>query len=100
MMDRFAVYTLQDEPDVEVVVLSYPGVEQNGTVIVAPLVTEDGIAIVQILHPIVETPHGKRVVAIERLSAMAPRFLGNQTGSLAEYEYDISRALSRLFFGN
>lgn len=100
MIDRFAIHALLDRRDMQVVVLSYPGLEQNGTVIVAPLLKEDGIAVVPILHPVVETPSGRRVVAAERMSALSPKLLGEKTGSLTAYEYDISRALSRLFFGN
>ena len=99
MMDRFAIHALLDRRDVQVVVLSYPGLEQNGTVIAAPLLKEDSIAIVPILHPVVHTPSGMRVIAIERMSAISPKLLGENIGNLLAYEYDISRALSRLFFG-
>jgi|GEM_PF-1492488 hypothetical protein len=100
MIERYATFRLRDNPDLHVVVLSYPGLEQNGTVVVAPLLTEDSIAVVPVLHPVVETPSGRRVVVAERMSALSPKLLGEKTGSLTAYEYEISRALSRLFFGN
>lgn len=72
----------------------------NGTVVVAPLMTDDEIAIVETLHPIVDTPLGRRVIAVERLSAVSPDLIELTEHNLLAFDYLIQRALSRLFFGN
>jgi len=91
---------LNADPSGAYVLLSYPGMETNGTVVIAPLIAPDNIAIVETLHPIVETPTETRVIAVERLAAISPDFMVATTDTLIEYEYEIQRALSRLFYGN
>lgn len=100
MMDRFAIVTLKSRQDDAFILLSYPGIETNGTMVVAPLVAEDRIGIVDTLHPIVDTPMGRRVVAVERMAGVARDLVEETPVSLIRYEYPISCALSRLFYGN
>ena len=99
--DAYDIVTLTtNDPDDRFVVLSYPGLEANGTIVVAPLMALEDIAIVEILHPIVRTSKGPRIVVVERLAAILPD-LARRTGEqLNQNEYAIHRALSRLFFGN
>lgn len=99
-MDRYAIVTLKTGHEGEFILLSYPGMETNGTIVVAPLVPEDRIGIVETLHPIVETPRGRRVIAVERLAGVARDLVQDTTHSLIEYEIPISCALSRLLYGN
>ena len=99
-MDRYAIVTLKTHHEDEFILLSYPGMETNGTIVVAPLVPEDRIGIVETLHPIVDTPRGRRVVAVERMAGVARDLVQDTPHSLIEYEFRISGALSRLFYGN
>ncbi|MEM6557427.1 MAG: hypothetical protein AAF642_16210 [Pseudomonadota bacterium] len=99
-MDPYTIVRLKSHPDHTFILLSYPGVETNGTVVVAPLLGEDQIAIVETLHPVVPTPMGHRVIAVERLGAVVPEIIIPTEDTLIEYDYLIHRALSRLFFGN
>lgn len=99
-LDAYAIVILEDVVAGEFVLLSYPGMETNGTVVIAPLLQKDKIAIVTTLHPLVETPFGDRVVAVERLAAVSPHLITPTAYSLIDYEYDIQRAMARLFFGN
>jgi len=74
--------------------------ETNGTMVIAPLVPEDRIGIVETLHPIVETPMGRRVIAVERMAGVARDLVQETPPSLIDDEYPISCALSRFFYGN
>ncbi len=74
--------------------------ETNGTIVVAPLMPLEEIALVDTLHPVVETDKGKRVVVVERLAAILPELATPTQKTLIDFEYAIHRALSRLFFGN
>lgn len=98
--DHYAIVKLKSDPAGVYIALSYPGLETNGTIVVAPLVAESNIAIVETLHPIVETPYGRKVVAVERLAGVLPELVESSDHSLIAYDYLIHRALSRLFYGN
>ena len=99
-VEPYAIVTLSDQPERLFTILSYPGLEVNGAVVVAPLLKQDEIAIVDVLHPIVEINSEKRVLATERLAGVPPSLIMSSGGTLISYEYPIQRALSRLFFGN
>lgn len=98
--DQYAIVRLQSDPTGVYIALSYPGLETNGTIIIAPLVAENMIAIVDTLHPVVETPFGRKVIAVERLAAVLPDMVESSDHTLIAYDYLIHRALSRLFYGN
>ncbi|MEO0548372.1 MAG: hypothetical protein AAFZ91_00520 [Pseudomonadota bacterium] len=98
--EPYAIVTLKGQPNKRFAVLSYLGMEVNGTIVVAPLLKQDEIAIVDVLHPLVEVDGEIRVLAIERLAAVSPSLIAASAGSLIAHEYPIQRALSRLFFGN
>jgi len=100
MIERHAIYKLHDSSGTYAIVLSYPGIELSGAVIVAPLLCRDEIAVVPILHPVISTPIGERVVVTERLAAISPRLLGEALGAFDDTQFVISKALSRLFNGN
>lgn len=76
------------------------GMEANGRMVVAPLVPEDRIGIVETLHPVVDTPMGRRVIAVERMAGVASDLVQGTPHSLIDYEYPISCALSRFLYGN
>lgn len=99
-LKQYAIVNLKSEVTHDFLLLSYPGTETNGTVVVAPLLPESEIALVETLHPIVETPTGSRVLAVERLAAVLPELVEPTGATLIDYDYLIHRALSRLFFGN
>lgn len=98
--EQYAIVKLRTNPIDDFILLSYPGMETNGTVVVAPLVAEDKIAVVEILHPVVETPFGRRVIAVERLAGVAPELVSQTSNTLIANEHVIQRAISRLFYGN
>lgn len=99
-MDRHALYRLKDNPDLEVILLSYPGVERSKVVIVAPLAQPGTFPSAPILNPTLDTPIGPRDLATERLAAIHVRELGTTLGAYDDKQFLISRALSRLFDGN
>lgn len=99
-MERHALYRLKDNPDVEVIVLSYPGVETAKIVIVAPLAKPGTFPSAPVLNPTLHTPAGARDLATERLAAIHVRELGAKLGAYDDTQFLISRALSRLFDGN
>ena len=98
MIARHAIYRLGGDGQL-VIVLSYPGLEQGGSVVVAPLSSADEIAVIPVLHPKVKTPEGERYAVIERLAAIALRELDVEIGRHEDDQFEISHALSRLFDG-
>lgn len=99
-MQRHALYRLKDNPDTEVILLSYPGIEMSKTVVVAPLAEPGTFPSAPILNPTLETPMGLRDLATERLAAIHIRELGTALGAYDDTQFLIPRALSRLFDGN
>ena len=97
---RYSIVKLKSIPSDDFILLSYPGLETNGSVVIAPLLPKDAIAIVETLHPTVETSSGRRVVTVERLAGVSPDLIEPTQESLIAFEYAIDRALSRLFYGN
>lgn len=100
MIERHAIYQLRDGLRTFVIVLSYPGIELSGAVIVAPLLKRDEISVVPILHPVISTQIGERVIAMERMAAVSRHLLGETFGAFDDTQFLIYRALSRLFNGN
>ncbi|MEM6535808.1 MAG: CcdB family protein [Pseudomonadota bacterium] len=98
--EPYAIVTLQNQPDRRFAVLSYPGLDATGAIVIAPLLKKGDIAIVDVLHPVVEIDGENRVLAVERLAGVPPSLIAASAGSLLAYEYPIQRALARLFFGN
>jgi len=98
--DAYDIVILTRVPNDRFVLLSFPGLEINGTIVIAPLLPLEDIELIDILHPIVQTTQGPRVVVVERLAAVLPDLATSTGESLLKHEYSIHRALSRLFFGN
>lgn len=100
MEDRLSVHEISDAPENLVVVLQYPGLETGPARLVAPLLTDGALKPI----PVVTVPvtlHGKSfLLAAHQMTAFPVEFIGNRVGSLLDHDYEIQRALSRLFFGN
>ena len=98
-MERYGIYRLQNAPGL-FVLLQYPGVEQGETLVVAPLVPGAKVTGVDALTPEIQFAGETYLLGTHLLGAVRLKELGEQVGSALAYEYDISRALSRLFFGS
>ncbi len=69
------------------------------TVLVAPLLIEDGRSAYTLISVKVEVNRKRYIVQISEPAAIDPAPLKRPTASLAAYEDDIRRALERLFTG-
>ncbi|MEM6557985.1 MAG: hypothetical protein AAF642_19010 [Pseudomonadota bacterium] len=98
MIARHAIYRLVGDGRL-VIVLSYPGLERGGSVVVAPLLSAEEIAIIPVLHPKITTPVGDRYVIVERLAAIAFQELDAELARFEDNQFELSHALSRLFDG-
>lgn len=100
MDERFAAHEISDDPEQLIVLLQYPHVDTGPAVLVAPLLAD------KILRPIpsvtidVVVRDQSYILATHQLSAFPKQLIGRRVGSLIDHEYDIQRALSRLFSGN
>ena len=81
-----------------VVVLQSHHLDALDTVILAPLVIDSKQAISSIDLPL-EFRDEPCVLVIAELAGIARRALGRPIGSVEAYEYDIRRALERVFTG-
>lgn len=100
MFDRFAVHKVRDDASQLVVILQYPGLDTGPAVLVAPLLPSEDFKPLPPITVDVGIDGGGYLLAVHQTSAFPVSYLGEQVGSLEAFEYDIARALSRLFFGN
>ena len=98
-MEQYAVHRLK-ERDGLFLVLQYPGLEATNTVVVAPLLPVGQLPDIPVLTPEIGFDGERFSLLTYRLAAIDVRHLGTRMGALEGQEYEISRALSRLFFGN
>lgn len=99
-MDRFAVHEISEDTDQLVVVLQYPNVATGPSLLVAPLLADSTLKPIPSITVDIEFGGQSYLLAVHQLSAFPKQFIGAQIGSLLAHEYDIQRALARLFFGN
>lgn len=100
MFERFAVHKIRDNANQLVIILQYPGLDTGPAVLVAPLVDSEEFKPLPPITVDVAIEGGDYLLAVHQTSAFPVSYLGEQVGSLDAYDYEISRALSRLFFGN
>lgn len=100
MGERLSVHEIRDDPDQLVVVLQYPDIDTGPALLVAPLLSDRSLKPIPSVTLDVEIRGKPCLVAMHQLSAFPKQLLGTRVGSLLDHEYDIQRALARLFFGN
>ena len=98
-MEQYGVHTLKGQ-DGLFLTLHYPGLDVAGTVVVAPLVPLGMLPEIPVLTPRVDVDGDPFLLLTYRLAAIDARRLERTVTHLLGQDYDISRALSRLFFGN
>lgn len=82
------------------VVLQYPDMDTGDFVLAAPLYPAGSARPIEIVTPEVSLNGEAWLVGTHLLAGIRRAALGEQIGHLLPHEYEISRALSRLFFGN
>lgn len=98
--DRFAIHQVVGDETQSIVILQYPGLDTGPAVLVAPLVLETELPAIPPVTVSIQVEGRAYILAMQQLSAFPKALIGPQTGNLADHEYDIQRALQRLFFGN
>jgi toxin CcdB len=98
--ERLGVHHLSDAPDTYVAILQYPGLDVGPAVLVAPLLQSDDLIHIPFVTVQVEFLGSTYLLATHQITAIPSVYIGHMVGNLMAYEYDISRALSRIFFGN
>jgi|CryGeyStandDraft_13_1057135.scaffolds.fasta_scaffold41108_3 hypothetical protein len=98
--ERLAVHRLSDAPNTYVAILQYPGLDVGPPVLVAPLLQSDDLIHIPFVTVEVEFLGGIYLLATHQITAIPSVYIGEPLGDLMAYEYDIARALSRIFFGN
>ena len=98
--ERLAVHHLSDALGNLVVVLQYPGLDIGPAVLVAPLLQDATLLHIPYVTVEIEFDGKTFLLATHQITAIPHMFIGPMAGNVLSYEYEISRALSRLFFGN
>ncbi|MCA8902913.1 MAG: CcdB family protein [Hyphomonas sp.] len=98
-MQRLAVFRVTGKKP-PVVVLQYPDMDTGDFVLAAPLYPAGAAKPIEIITPEVSVGDTAYLVGTHLLAGIRRNALAEPLGNLIAYEYDISRALSRLFFGN
>lgn len=80
--------------------LSYPGMDSTGTVVVAPLLAPSAFSVEPVLNPLIPFEGKDYALATEQLAAIPIAQLTGLGSTALDRDSDISRALDRLFFGN
>ena len=100
MDERFAVHQISDDPGQLIVLLQYPHVDTGPAMQVAPLLADKRLRPIPSITIDVVTGDQPYILATHQLSAFPKQLIGDRVGSLIDHEYEIQRALARLFFGN
>lgn len=100
MDERFAVHEISDDPEQLIVLLQYPHVDTGPAVLVAPLLADTALLPIPSITIEVVISDRSYILAMHQLSAFPKQLIGDRVASLITHEYEIQRALSRLFFGN
>ena len=83
-----------------IVVLQYPGIDTGNYVLAAPLYPAGAAKPIDIVPPMVTLDGEAYLLGTHLLASVRASALGDEIGSLLAHEYEIQRALARLFFGN
>ena len=81
-------------------ILQYPDMELGDFIIAAPLYPVGAAKPIEIVTPEVSLSGEAYLVGTHLLAGIRKSAFKDRIGSLLAHEYEISRALSRLFFGN
>lgn len=98
-MQHLAVYSIDDSRP-PVAVLQYPGVDTGNYVFAAPLYPASAAQPIDIITPRVSLNGSDYLVGVHLMASVRRDALATQIGSLLAHEYEIQRALARIFFGN
>jgi hypothetical protein len=98
-VQRLAVFRLNGKKP-PVVVLQYPDMDTGDFVLAAPLYPVGAARPIDVLTPEVSLNDTAYLVGTHLLAGIRRNALAEPIGDLMTYEYEISRAISRLFFGN
>ncbi|HPF23678.1 MAG TPA: CcdB family protein [Hyphomonas sp.] len=98
-MQRLAVYRLSGKKP-PVVILQYPDLDTGDFVLAAPLYPAGAARPIEVITPEVSLNETAYLVGTHLLAGIRRNALIEPLGDLMPYEYEISRAISRLFFGN
>lgn len=97
-MQALTVHALKGAKQ-KVVVLQYPGLDTGASMLVAPLFPASELPELEGVTPKVNLDGEDHLVAVQQLAAVQRKDLGPVVRALADYEYPIANAISRLFFG-
>lgn len=97
-MEHLAVFRV-DENRPLIVVLQYPGIDTGDFVLAAPLYPASTAKPIDVITPRVELDAEPYLVGVHLMASIRIGALKTKAGSLLSYEYDIQRALARLFTG-
>lgn len=98
-MEHLDIYHIDDTKPL-VVLLQNPLVDTGDFIFAAPLYAEASARPIEVLTPLISHNEEFYLLGTHLLSAIPKRSLTRCVGSALAHEYDIARALSRLFFGN
>ena len=98
-MEHLGIYRIDDHRP-PVVVLQYPTVDTGDFVLAAPLYPEGAAKPIEIVTPRIILEERPYLLGTHLMSGIPVVSLKARIGSARAFEYDIARALSRLFFGN
>lgn len=98
-MQHLTVFDVDDRRP-SIVVLQYPGIDTGDFVLAAPLYPVEAAKPIDIVTPRVELDGKLYLVGVHLMASIRKTALRTEVGSLLSYEYEIQRALSRLFSGN
>ena len=97
-MQHLAVFRVENRPPI--VVLQYPSVDTGDFVLAAPLYPEGAAKPIDVITPRVSLHGSDYLVGVHLMASIRTNALETEVGSLIDHEYEIQRALARLFFGN
>lgn len=97
---RLAVHRISDDQNRLVVILQYPGLDTGPSILVAPLFPKGELSPMPPVTVDIEIDGEGYILAVQQLSTFPRDYVGPEVGNLTDHEYEISCALSRLFFGN
>ena len=96
-MQHLAVFRVHNRPPI--VVLQYPLIDTGDFVLAAPLYPAGAAEPIEIVTPTVMLNGEPYLLGTHLLASVRAAALKEEIGSLLAHEYEIQRAISRLFFG-
>ena len=98
-MRHLAVFRAADNRP-PIVILQYPGINTGNYVLAAPLYPSGAAKPIDVVTPNVMLNGEAYLRGTHLLASVHVSALGDEVGALLAHEYEIQRALARLFFGN